>query len=276
MKKIPEILYLKSARNAEHYNLQEALLKAVPADFATQYKLTELRDSYLSLFEKEDSIYLQNKGFVDTKELSDKDAARDRLFRLVRLTIQSKELSLTPSEATAGNKLAYVMKPYNKAASKPDAENTAMVSDLVKKLQSDEYSSYVQTLGLTEAVASLKAANDEFAELYSRRADEKRVRTVTENLLQIRPQVDEAARKLFEAINAIYMVSEVIEKDAAKIAAVGAVIDAVNAEIVQFSETLSRRGIGSKANVNPDDDRPVITPDEPGGGGGEDDRPVIE
>lgn len=274
MKKIPEILYLKSARNAEHYNLQEALLKAVSTSFAAEYKLTELRDSYASLFDKEDSIYLQNKAFADTKELSDKDAVRDRLFRLVKLTIQSKQLSLIPAEVAAGDKLAFAMKPYSTAASKPDAENTAMVSDFVKKLQSDEYSSYVQTLGLTEVVASLKTANDEFAELYSRRADEKRVRTVTETLLQIRPQVDDAARKLFEAINAIYMVSEMIEKDAAKTAAIGAVIDAINAEIVQFSETLSRRGIGSKAKVNPDDDRPVIPPEEEGGG--EDDRPVIE
>lgn len=274
MKKIPEILYLKSARNAEHYNLQEALLKAVSTSFAAEYKLTELRDSYASLFDKEDSIYLQNKAFADTKELSDKDAVRDRFFRLVKLTIQSKQLSLIPAEVAAGDKLAFAMKPYSTAASKPDAENTAMVSDFVKKLQSDEYSSYVQTLGLTEVVASLKTANDEFAELYSRRADEKRVRTVTETLLQIRPQVDDAARKLFEAINAIYMVSEMIEKDAAKTAAIGAVIDAINAEIVQFSETLSRRGIGSKAKVNPDDDRPVIPPEE--GGGGEDDRPVIE
>ena len=91
--------------------------------------------------------------------------------------------------------------------------------------------------------------------------------------MQVRPLVDEAARKLFEAINAVYMVSEVVEEDAAKMAAVGAVVDAVNAEIVQFSETLSRRGIGSKTKVGPDD-KPLIPPE--GGGGGEEDRPVIE
>ena len=52
---------------------------------------------------------------------------------------------------------------------------------------------------------------------------------------------------------------------------VGAVIDAVNAEIVQFAETLSRRGIGKKAKVEPDD-KPVTPPEEGGGG----DRPEIE
>ena len=57
---------------------------------------------------------------------------------------------------------------------------------------------------------------------------------------------------------------------------IGAVIDAVNAEIVQFSETLSRRGVGKKAKVEPDD-KPIIPPEEGGGGdGGGSDRPEIE
>lgn len=274
MKSIPEIRYLTRARNAEHYRLQEALLKAVPVDFATKYKLTALRDMYLTLFEKEDSIYLQTNGFIDTKELADKDVVRDRLFRLVRLTIQSKELSLEEAEAQAAAKLAFLMKPYNLAASKPDAENTAMVSDCVKKLQSDEYRPFVQTLGLTDAVAALKEANEAFDALYSHRADEKRVKTVTENLLEIRPQVDAAFLELSKAINALYTVSVMIDKDAEKEAEIGSVIDAVNAEILQFTETLSRRGAGAKAKVDPDDDKPIID----GGDGGDDgdDRPVIE
>ena len=82
---------------------------------------------------------------------------------------------------------------------------------------------------------------------------------------------DEAARKLFEAINALYLVNELVDKDQSKETEIGAVIDAVNAEIVQFSETLSRRGVGKKAKVEPDD-KPIIPPEEGGGG----DRPEIE
>lgn len=270
MKKITEIYNLKSARNAEHYNLQEAFLKAVGDGFATKYKLNELRADFASLFEKEDQIYLQSQAFADTNDLSAADAKRDRLFRLVKLTVESKELSLTEAEANAADKVAFGMKPYKAAANKPDAENTAMVADLVKKLQSDDYAGYIETLGLKAAVEELKKANEEFAVLYSHRADEKRVRSVTENLLQIRPKVDEAARKLFESINAVYLVSEVIEKDQTKMQEIGTVIDAVNAEIVQFSETLSRRGVGKKAKVDPDD-KPIIPPEEGGG-----DRPEIE
>lgn len=274
MKKIPEIANLPRARNAEHYNLQEAFLKAVSDAFAAKYKLNELRADYASQFGKEDEIYLQSQAFADTNDLSATDAKRDKLFRLVKLTVESKELSLTEADANAAGKVAFAMKPYKAAANKPDAENTAMVTDLVRKLQSDDYAGYIETLGLTTAVEELKKANEAFSTLYSHRADEKRVRTVTENLLQIRPQVDEAARKLFEGINAVYLVSEVVEKDTAKVQEIGTVIDAVNAEIVQFSETLSRRGVGKKAKVEPDD-KPIIPPEEGGGEGGGD-RPEIE
>ena len=274
MKKITDISYLAQARNAEHYNLQTQLLRVISSDFATTYKLTALRDIYAGLFAKEDESYLQSLGYADTKEIEAKDTVRDQRFRYLTLSVQTKSLSTTEAEVVAAEKVAFAMKPYTGAASKPFSENTAMVEDLVKKLQTTEYTSYVQTLGLTEAVAALKTANDDFVAVYSRRADEKRIRNVSNNLKTIRPQVDEAARKLFEAINAIYLVSEMIEKDAAKIAATGAVIDAVNAEILQFSETLSRRGVGSKAKVDPDD-KPLIPPEE-GGDDGEDDRPVIE
>lgn len=123
-------------------------------------------------------------------------------------------------------------------------------------LQSDEYAGYVEKLGLTGAVADLKKANDDFKAVYSRRATEKLTREVGDKLKELRPQVD-----------------------ASKAAEIGVVIDAVNAEILQFSQTLSRRGVGSKTKI--EDDRPIIPPDEGGnepggGGGGEDDRPVIE
>lgn len=279
MKKIPEILYLKSARNAEHYNLQQSLLEAAPAEFATKFKLTELRDNYAALFDKEDDVYLQNRAFADSEEVQASDVERDGRLSFYNLSLKVKKLSKVKEDEEAVNKLLFVGKPYARASSKPHAENTAMVDDLVKKLQSDEYAGYVEKLGLTGAVADLKKANDDFKVVYSRRATEKLTREVGDKLKELRPQVDAAAAKYFEAINALYLVNDMIEKDTSKAAEIGAVIDAVNAEILQFSQTLSRRGVGSKTKI--EDDRPIIPPDEGGnepggGGGGEDDRPVIE
>lgn len=276
MKKISDLVYLQSARNAEHYNLYLQVLNIVTTDFATKYKLTALRDAFAAAFDGEDDAYLQSRSFADTKEIDEKDAVRDKRFRFIFLTTESKELSLVEAEAKAAEKVAFAIASYAGAASKPFAENTAMVEDMVKKLQSAEYASYMQTLGLTDAVVALKTANDDFVAAFSRRADEKRIRSVSDNLKKLRPVTDEAARKLFEAINALYLVNELVDKDQSKETEIGAVIDAVNAEIVQFSETLSRRGVGKKAKVEPDD-KPIIPPEEGGGGeGGGGDRPEIE
>lgn len=250
---IPGIKNLARARNAEHYWLQEAILRAVTAEFATKYGISVPFEAYRKAFEGEDAIYMQTREFLDTKELADKDAERDKLFRFMKLTIQSKKLSLVADEIEAAEKLAYVIKPYILASAKPDAENTAMVSDFVKKLQSDDYSHYVATIGLTNAVDALKTANDTFSTIYSRRADEKRVRTVSESLQKVRRKVDAALVELINAINAIYTVNAIVEKNEEKEEEIGAVIDAVNAEILQFAETLSRRGIGRKITVSTDD-----------------------
>ena len=248
-KSIFEIKNLKSARNAEHYRLYEALLRVITAEFSTSYQLSALREAFRKAFEKEDDIYLQTRGFAATKALAEKDAERGRLFRHIKLTIQGKSLGLNAEEAETASKLMFIMKPYGSATSKADAESTALVSDLVKKLESSDYSQYIKSLGLTEAVSALKTANTEFDLLYSHRADEKRVKFVTEKLEDVRKQVDAAFLELARAINVIYAANELMEKDATKEAEIGAVIDAVNAEILQFSETLSRRGIGRKAAI---------------------------
>ncbi len=256
MKAISEIRNLARARNAEHYWLQEAVLQAVTAEFATKHGISVPFEAYRKAFESEDAIYMQTREFADTKSLAEKDAERDKLFRFVRLTVQSKKLSLVADEVSAAEKIEYVLKPYGLMSTKPDAENTAMVSDFVKKLQSDDYSQYVDELGLTSAVEALKTANDTFSSLYSSRADEKRVRTVTESLREIRRKVDIALADLREAINAIYIVNALVEKSEEKEAEIGAVVDAVNADVLQFAELLSRRGIGRKIAVSTDD-KPV-------------------
>lgn len=76
MKKIPLISYLKDSRNAEHYRLQEQLLAAISAQFATTYKIESFRTAYADLFAKEDEAYLQNQAYADTQSIEKADAER--------------------------------------------------------------------------------------------------------------------------------------------------------------------------------------------------------
>ena len=263
-KTIPEIKNLTRARNAEHYWLQEALLKNITQEFATKYQLLPLYTAFVKAFEREDVIFLQTRGFIDTKVLAKKDAERDKLFRFIKLTIRSNKLSIDKSEAEAAEKLAFILKPYGMVNEMPDAENTAQVSDLVKKLESDDNKQYVETLGLTKAVAALKTSNIEFDTLYSHRADEKRIRSVTESMEDARKKVDATFLELSKGINAIYAVNALTEKDAEKEEEIGAVIDAMDAAIMQFAETLSRRGVGKKIE-NAASETPVTDGESSGG-----------
>lgn len=269
MKKIIEIKYLKQARNSEHYELQVQLLTVITPEFATKYGISGFRTNYASAFEKEDVAFLESQALPDTKLVQEKDAARDERLRYIELGVQLKQLSLVAAEKEAAQKITYALLPYKGAANKPYSENTALVSDLVKKLQSASYASFVTKLGLTEAVVALKEANDAFDVVYSHRSDEKQARAGLDTLKAIRPIVDDGFRQLAEAISALYLVAEMIEHNATKTTEIGLVVDSANARILQFSETLSRRGAGVKAKLVPGTD-PDINPGENPGG---DDRP---
>ena len=87
--------------------------------------------------------------------------------------------------------------------------------------------------------------------------------------------------------NSLYNVNELITKDAEKEQELGAVIDEVNAILLQLQETLSRAGIGSKPEREPEeqpgtdddtteepDDQPTV--DDGTGDDDEQDRPVVQ
>ena len=169
------------------------------------------------------------------------------------------------TKKAAAEKLAYVMKPYRSANSKAFAENTAQVTNLVADFQLEANAGYVELLGLAEAVAQLKTANNEFNAVYMGRSGEKLVRASTENMKSIRPKVDTAFRSLSSAINALYQVNSLITRSDATETELGGLIDGVNALIVQLHQTLSLRGAGTSADVDTDD---TVSP-----GGGQDDSP---
>ena len=256
---------LNNARNAEHYQFHSDVLSIVTVEVATAQKIDGLRSEYAALFEKENTAFIQNRAYESTKEVEAKDRVRDDLFLYIKQTVDSNLYCPVATKKAAAEKLAYVMKPYRSANSKAFAENTAQVTNLVADFQSEANSGYVELLGLTEAVAQLKTANNEFNAVYMGRSGEKLVRASTENMKSIRPKVDTAFRSLSSAINALYQVNSLITRSDATETELGGLIDGVNALIVQLHQTLSLRGAGTSADVDTDN---TVSP-----GGGQDDSP---
>ena len=265
---------LNNARNAEHYQFHSDVLSIVTEEVAAAQKIESLRSEYVALFEKENAAFIQNRAYESTKDVEAKDRERDDLFLYIKQTVDSNLYCPVANKKAAAEKLSFAMKPYRSANTKAFAENTAQVTNLVQDLQSEAYAGYVELLGLTEAVAQLQVANNEFNAIYMGRSGEKLVRASNENMKSIRPKVDTAYRSLASAINALYQVNSLITRSATTETELGGLIDGVNALIVQLHQTLSMRGAGSTADVNTDD---TVSPgggDAPsdGGSGGSSDN----
>lgn len=252
---------LNNARNAEHYQFHADVLSVFTEQMATEHKIENLRADYAALFQKENTAFIQNKAYEATKEIEAKDRERDELFLYVKQTIDSNLYCPVASKKAAAQKLQFVLKPYRSANTKPFAENTAQVSNLVEDMQLPENAEYVTALGLAEAITQLKTANDAFNVVYMGRSGEKLTRASNEKMKSIRPKVDEAYRTLGSAINALYQVNELVTRAPAVSQSLGQAIDNINALVIQLQQTLSIRGAGKKSDINND----VV---RPGGGGG--------
>ena len=268
---------LNNARNAEHFQFHANVLTFATSALAVELKIETLQKTYADLFKREDDLYMQTRAYEETQAMNEKDRERDDLFIYIKQVVAAMLYSPVPEKKIAAQKIEFQMRPYKDAASKPVAENTAQVTNCLQVLESDANTAYITALGLTDVLPLLKQANNEFNELYVNRSDVKLGRVSNDNLKSVRSQTDEAYRAMVKAINALWLVNETIMHDAAQAAKLGGLIDNINALIVQFSETLSRRKAGTKPNIpvdptpkpDPDPD-PTPKPDP------DDDRPVIE
>lgn len=260
MKEIIET-YFGGARNAEHYQIHAGILAIITSEFAEKYRFSKIREEYAALFKTEDTVYLQSRAYEDTKSINQKDAERDRVFTMVRQTIDTFAGWPVASKREAGEKLAFVLKPFRGANSKPIAENIAMITNFLQEIRRDDLKDAVTEIGIDDLLTLLEKLNDECSTIYNSRSDAKLARSVADNLREIRPKVDDAFRVTAKAINSLFMVNQLVEQDAGKEQELGDAIDRINALLLQFSETLSRRKAGTKADVKPGPDAP--TDDKP-------------
>lgn len=287
MKTINNFSVLNRARNAEHYQAHEDILDAISEAFVSEQGIKALRDAYAKLYEIEDSIFLRNQAYEETKEIQEADQLRDDIFLFVSQTIEANKLSPVEANRAAAERLSFLLSPYKDAPRHSLAKNTAEVTDFTKAASEDIHSEDVTTLGLTAPLAALKEANEAFNRLYRERSREKEERAKSETMKTIRPKVDAAFKELATAINSLYNVNELITKDSEKEKTLGAVIDEVNAILLQLQETLSRAGVGSKPGRGPEeqpgtggdtteepDDQPTV--DEGEGDDEEQDRPAVQ
>ena len=268
MKVLSELRYLPRAHDGEHWFLYSQIDALIKAEFVEKFKLAVFHSPFKAGFGDENESYSAVTKSVTTETIALTDDRRDKGLRRLDLGVQYATLSDDAAKSDAAKRCMVILDLHRGAASKSYAENTAAVADVVERFQSDAYKADIETLGLTDEVAALKALNDEFQTVYMSRLPEQYARSTREATRSVRQRVDAAFEDLADAINAIYIMKAYIEPVAEDAAEIKALADAINAAIYQFQLTLARRGVG-KTPSDGEEETPG-EPENPDGGEGGD------
>ena len=261
MKKVKEEAPLYLARNDEHFWAHGKLIGTLTDEFVEAQGIGMLHAEYKRRYGIEDDCYITNKDSKATPEIVAADEKQDKYFSFISQTIKLSKKSPFEDKQQAATNLEFVLKPYKSAYRLSYLKESAQIKDFIKKLEEEENAADVETLGLTETVATLKEANIAFDELLGTRSAEKRMRKEGETMVSIRPKVDEAFVIIAKAINTFYIMNEWGPKDAETRTRLETVIDGMNDVLLELETALINAGVIKKTdNKKPDEGEEEETP----------------
>lgn len=262
MKKIEEKFNFRGARNAEHMQVHEALMDAIPEEIATGLNLTDERKQYVTLYNEENKCYCLNPTNVNTATVEKMHAQRVQQFTYILKRIDSELTSGDAAMQQAAEALLHPVKPYRSARRERYAATSGALTDFVGRMREADCLSLLQTLQLVDALDRLDLLNESFKTEYDARSEQFLGKATSYTMRTIRPLVDKAFKELAVAINSHYRVHLKEEGAEEKVQQLEAIIDRMNALLYQLQLTLARVKAGVKPN--PGEEAKPSTPSEPG------------
>ncbi|MDR3118849.1 MAG: DUF6261 family protein [Mediterranea sp.] len=238
---------LSRLHNGEHFEFEKILLDALTPSVAAGLNLMAQRNQLNQLHRKEGEVYLTNRAYEQTEELTRLDDLRGKEFRYIRRTVKFYLTAGSKTQQSAADEVAFMLQPYRHSLKKNYQDSTAELGKFVLDMSAAPYPAHIATLGLTGTLAGLKAGNDAFQALYIARAKEGLSRAGHKSIRQLRQQFDEVYRIVAGVLPAMHFV----ETDAAKKAAIEKTIATINACILQLKKVLAiRTGKAEAADIS--------------------------
>lgn len=212
--------------------------------------------AYQSKVSQLESIVNRQQAYVSTAKLKQADMVRDNAGGVITGCIH--RLLTTPVEAKrmAAELLNPQVSIYRNIRYHEYTKQTAEVRGFLRVLDLPENQAAIATLGLTEEVEALRAANAEFEKYYDERAMEAGAHKAASNMGS--KELIEDANTLYQEIVLIVNAYAVVEPS-----------DEINEFITKMNgliasvESLSGSSSTSKDDMITDDENPTETPEEP-------------
>jgi hypothetical protein len=250
-------LPLSQIHNGEHYEFENTILDVFTPAVAAGANLTEQHTQLRESHDEETEVYRTNQAYKQTKALVQLDTSRDKKFNFIKNVVGYYLETGDGARKAAAEEIDFILNPYRQGPVRGYQDNTAELGKFVVDMAAAPYPTHIATLGLTEALAGLKADNDAFHAEYEVRAEEGLDRAGHEKIDNLRRKFDKAWHVVATVLPSLHLT----EKDPTKKATLGKVIDEINAHILQTKKMLAARGIGSASVGVVDVDRKPGKPD---------------
>ncbi len=169
-------------------------------------KLTKAAKQFNEQFSELEKGLVQTRKTGVTQSIVESDHVRDNLFVGFYSVLKGMTHHPDKSVAQKAEAVMIVVQKYDKnIAYLPQRDETAVLSNLVDDLKSDEYKEQVNTLHLTPWVVAIEEANNEFEKLYTERT-EKGAEFVVGLAKEQREKVQDAFTYLCQTINAYALI----------------------------------------------------------------------
>ena len=272
-----------AARIALHVQFLTDTLEKVPAEKAEELGFAEPRANFATHANLEIARFKFDAAYIDTPDVVQTDTNRDDSVLFNRSIAKSYASYCTDPDLRAAGKVVFdLFEKTGDIDRLPYAEETSTITQLTNKLREEPYVSALAKIGLENAPDEMDAFNKEFNDIYFKRSTENRDRAYATPTKTLRQNSDAAFDELAKAINAMYVVNELVTKDESKREALKQIIDDVNALIVRFQMNMNGSASTDKEETpedpsteTPDEENPgTEEPENPdGGGGGDEENP---
>ena len=247
-----QTIYLGAHSNATHtlfhsnqYNLVAKVEQTklnIPADLLASWKAN---------IDLEVEINKQSMLSALTRELNEKDVARDNLLTQLFGLIKVHRLSFVEAERKPAERLYAALKPYFGIQREMVGDETIHIVGLLK--DTERFTAEVTALGLAGLLTQLKTLNEEYKKLDAQRRSDS-VASKLPNARSVRRQTDADFEVICQCIQASYMLAATKEDKAL-------ILTLVN-EMNRVASDLKASHKASVAQRKPKDKK------KPGGGDG--------
>ena len=186
-------------KNAEHISLFTNVKNAIDKSTPTKLGLSEAQyGAYVNAVAAEQDIVNRSMSSVYTPEMKALDEDRDRLFKLIRLKLQSViyASAKSPLKAYAPTIEKNLLSKYtNEITAYAYQEESAVLNGFVLDVHTFLTEDVIEAIGIDADLAELECANKGFADMYHERVVEK-AGTDPEMAKQMRQATEEQFRLL--------------------------------------------------------------------------------